>query len=81
MEELLNHYGGLYACGLGCCGFCFFGDLIDHPQVAGAAGVAVVFTEMIKLLILPDIAQAVIEEVAHFSIGQETAGGSHRLHG
>ena len=42
---------------------------MDRPQVAGAAGVTIVFAKIVKLLILPDISQALIQEIAHFRIG------------
>ena len=75
VEELLNQYRGLQASGFGCCGFGSCEDFINHPKVAGAAGVAAVYTEMIKLFIFSGISQAVMGEIAHFWIRQEKTEG------
>ena len=48
--------------------------LIDHPQIAGPAGVAVILAEMVELLTLPDGLQVFIKKVAHFYIRQKTTG-------
>ena len=50
--------------------------LVDHPQITGSASIPIVFSEMIKLFILPDSLQVSVKQVTHFHLWQKATGSN-----